>query len=1171
MPSFLQRIGLKKKKFGKSSYFGKTTTADLPTAAVTKDASDIPEVPAPRRSFDSRASGSIISIPRSTNTIEDYDDLKPWKKRKNKRKQAHRGNAETLTEQMRRDFIAMQHKIDRIESYVVPKTPTDAFNLDDQNTTIATNDVRTFIECAKTIYYEGKEPNARTDSVPETPDEIRNTFVSVLERCKDPEFLFKLSQKIFRKYGTGTADAGPSERSDLSNDTVSEPSSRPKQTVYLPQIEYGVRHETEACEIVPNPRQLIRASEPQPQPKPNPIPGELVPIATHLLRTRINATKRQRGELMPHLPIPFGPSPPPIDQTGDRPSQEPKYLGLHDLYAENCIEKLENQATQMAELPRIYTENVAVERTGSRPQIEATVSKPNTLTKPDEPTFKSSSEDIIIDDETLDLENLSISKPSLPSPFEPLQLQQKIPNDSSLPSSFSDCPVVFPMSFPDPNFDEVFSEDEDEEDTFDPGCSIRYRGQNSEQTSSLAASEPQPEEQQIQLLDNDRTQIGDDACYTAVSNGCEPHSDNHQVDDVEDEDEDQNEDEEDETAAQLSAIHLLILLKVIAKRQNESQNPNHMDQPSSNSSGSSTPSDSSEESGSSSNSSASSQNLSVSSSTGNGASGSSKKRKQEDDPNRNGNDPDRPPPKKAAIEMIRDILRRFACPYAAGKPDEHPGCQMINRQNLSGLKEHVKRKHFNNVLPKELRIAKNWNEVFLYCHQDWSGAIPSPYISDMFLTANNYQPLTFEPSSIIESPINDGRYRPIVPLLSSPILGGPSSSTNVSGPLSEPLTQVHNHNAGNYDARPKLQSEPTLGQEMIDFLTTGGFDSIYHLLPSHLQSINPDDLAVPTSFALEGYMQSNFGIDVNQTRSQLMTPEFANDLNMLFQQPEVSPQGLEDTLQDEVEEVHNQQNIIPPAHITQTLQAVDIETPPHPPPTIKLQLETPSYINTTMPLPPPPPPPPPVPAKPKTTSNQTLPFVSPELSQCLDYLFADSKPYLKTQRPKSRLSRSSSSSSSSPPSSSSSSFLLPDLGTQTPDTLLSERNSLDLPPPSSLPHLNPKPPSPKGPQKPSKDKKRKKIYSLHIRYKPKTPGSPHQCATFSFNADNEYLELKLAFNDWMTNTFFPNNNEFSWDTWELEDTVDHGRITSLEALVQDLPFTWTAFRTTEAAFLLVPK
>ncbi|KAK6502386.1 hypothetical protein TWF506_002966 [Arthrobotrys conoides] len=1163
MPSFLQRIGLKK-KFGKNSFFGKNKTRNGwdENAWRLSNRADILEVPVPRRSFDSRTSDSIISIPRSTNITEaeDYDDLKPWKKRKSKRKHAHRSNAETLTEQMKRDFIAMQHKIDRIESYVVPKTAPDSFNLDEKNTTIATNDVRTFIECAKTIYYEGKDPSTRTDSssVPENPDEIRKAFVTSIERCKDPEFRFKLSQKILREYyDPEKTDARASERPDLGNDPVSDPSSMPKQTIYLPQIEYGVRHETEVCETAPKPQQLMLV--PELQPSPNPVPGELVPIVTHLLRTKINATKRQRGEMMPHLPIPFGPSPPPIDQTGDKPSPEPKYLGLHDLYAENCIERLENQATQMAELPRIYTENVAVERTGSRPQIEATVSKPNMLTKPDEPSFKSSPEDLNIDDETLGLEDLSISKPSLPSSFEPLQ--QKTSNDSSLPLSFSDYPVVFPMRFPDPNFDEVVSEDEEEEEAFDPGCSVRYQSQNPQQTSPLAAPESQPEDQQLQVLNIDRTRTGDETYRTPVPSELESRLDNDQTDYVEHENE--GEDEDDEAAAQLSAIHLLILFKVLAKRQNENRGSGHMNQSSSNSSGSSTPSDSSEQSGTSSASSAASQNLSVSSSTGNGPSGSSKKRKMEDDPNENGNNPDRPPPKKMAVDMIRDILRRFACPFAVGRPDEHPGCQMINRQNLSGLKEHVKRKHFKNVLPNEIRIAKSWNEVFLHCNQPWSGPIPSPYISDMFLTANNYQPLTFEPSFTIESPITDGRYRPIVPLLSSPIIGGSSSNGDVFGPLSEPLTQVHNHNPGNYDARPK-QPEPTIGQEMIDFLSTGGFDSIYHLLPPHLQSINTNELEPPTNLALEDYMESNFGINVNQTRSQLMTPEFTNSLNMLFQPLGASSQ---DQVEVEEEEVHNQQEIVPPAHITQTLQAVEVEIPSNPPPTIKLQLETPSYINTA--ISPPPPPPPPLTTNPKASRNKSLPFVSSELSQCLDYLFADSKPYIKTQRPTSRLSRSSSSSSTSPPSSSSSSyFLLPDHGTQTPDTLLSERNSLDLPPP--LPQsqsINPKSP----PKRPPKLKDKRKRYSLHIRYKPRAQGSPHQCATFSFNAENEYLELKLAFNDWMTNTFFSNNNAFSWDTWELEDTDYHSRISSLEALVQNLPFTWTAFRTTEAAFLLVPK
>ncbi|RVD90231.1 uncharacterized protein DFL_001206 [Arthrobotrys flagrans] len=441
----------------------------------------------------------------------------------------------------------------------------------------------------------------------------------------------------------------------------------------------------------------------------------------------------------------------------------------------------------------------------------------------------------------------------------------------------------------------------------------------------------------------------------------------------------------------------------------------------------------------------------------------------------------------------------------------------------------------------------------------------------MFLTANGSQPFTFEPSS----PINDGRYRPIVPLLSSPILGGPTSDTNASELLSQPIVQVHTHNPGNYDARPKA-SEPTVGEEMFDFLATGGFDSIFHLLPPHIQSINPDELQVPVSLALEDYMQSNFGINVNQTRSQLMTPEFTNNLNMLFQQvqPEVTPQVISE---DQPEEVHNQQELVPPGHMTQasslgtqsTSQAVEsLPNPPLPsqPPTIKLHLEKPSYdnINTTTS-------PPPITTS-ETPSDKRIPFISPELSHCLDYLFADSKPYLKTQQPKSRLSRSSfsSTSSSSPPSSSSSSLLLPDPDTQTPDTLfsLSERNSLDLPSPPPPRPLNTK----ASPKSPPKKSPRNKRYSLHIRYKPRTPGSPHQCATFSFNPDNEYIELKLAFNDWMTNTFFSNSDqEFSWNSWELEDTDYHERVPSLEALVQNLPFTWTAFRTTEAAFLLVPK
>ncbi|RVD90230.1 uncharacterized protein DFL_001205 [Arthrobotrys flagrans] len=669
MPSFLQRIGLKKRKPGKNK-LGKT--ADLPTSAVTRDAESIPAVLAPRRSFDSRASGSIISIPRS---VEDFEDFKPWKKKKNKGKQAHRGNAD-ITEQMRRDFIALQHKIDRIEAHVVPKTPPDAFNLDDLNTAVTTNAIRTFVECAMVVYEEGKDPDVLTDSVPETPDDIRNAFVKALERCNDPEFLFRLSQKILQKYSTTygpkTTDAGPSEQQDLRSDGASEPSSKPMQTILLPQIEYRPRrrHENEVCLSVSRPYRL------------SPILQQFIPASELKSKPDLIRGELRRIDASPPNTIRTFSS--PIDQVSNRASQEPKYLGLHDLYAENCIERLENQASEMANLPRTYTENVAVERIGSRPQIEATVSRPNTLTKPDEPCFKSSPEDLSIDDETLDLEILPISRASLTSSLGPLP--QKTPHDSRVPLSFTDNPIVLPMSFPDPSFDEVLSEDEEESDV-DLGCSIRYDGQNPQQASPLTISEPQlepgPEEQGMQVLDTDRIRIGGDPCCVSVSSECGFCVDNDQADDGEEED-DRNWD--DEAAAHLRAIHLLILLKVLAKRQNESQGSIQTNQSSSSSSRSPTPSDSSEASGSGSNSSTTSQSISVSDSNGTKPGGSSKKRPRENDPNENGNNPNGPPQKKLAIDMIRDTLKRFACPFARGKPNEHSGCQMINRQNLSGLK-----------------------------------------------------------------------------------------------------------------------------------------------------------------------------------------------------------------------------------------------------------------------------------------------------------------------------------------------------------------------------------------------------------------------------------------------------------------------------------------------------
>ncbi|KAK6342023.1 hypothetical protein TWF730_001505 [Orbilia blumenaviensis] len=1150
MSSFIHRI-LRKRNFGKNK-IGKTT--DPPPPPVVDDAAIIPPAapaaPHGRRSFDSRASGSIISIARSADIIDDSDDYKPWKKRRNKGKRANRGTSETLTDQMRRDFVALQRKIDRIEAHVVPKNPPEAFSIDDQSSAVTNNDLRTFIECAVAIYEEGKEPGTPKDSIPETPDEIRNAFINAMERCKDPEFLYRLSQKLRRKgRSSNTTDTGPSSpmHEDIRSNPSSEPSPKPQQNMHLPQIEYGVRYETSACESgavnfrspphptpAPRPQLLLELT---PETKPDPIPGQLVPVVTHLLRNQVNSDKRQKGELMPHLPMPFGPLPSAIGES-DRVTREPKYLGLHELYAQNCIERLTDQADQMAQLPRIYTENVAMEPTGIRPQIEATVSGPVALTKPTEPSFKSCPEDLSIEEVLLDQEALTVSKRSTTPSHR--SIMEKPSDDSDIPQNFSGDLVVFPVGLGGVDLEET--PDVDEQSYSQLGLSIRSRSQTPQRTDECLIpeniQEPEPEEEQVktQIPDTAATHIRDDACDTTISSA---YSSSSFDNDKESEDDSERE-ESDEDEAQVNAIHLLILLKVLAKRHNGSRDSS---QSTSTSSRSQTPSDSSGESSTSSSSSVTGQTISISSSgesspSGGSQNGSSNKRKREtggDGDGNNSNGP--PPPKKFALDVMRDVLRRFACPFARGDPAKYPGCQMINRQNLSGLKEHVKRKHFQDVLPHGIRIARNWDEVFLYCNPGWTGPMPSPYIADMFITANDNQPFSFEPSTT-DPLLNDGRYRPIVPFPSqapTPALGGDADGP---GLLSQPLVQSHSH-IGNYNARPK-DPEPTIGQEMIEFVTTDEFRDIMPMLPPQLRSFEPSEFEAAN---LERYMQSNLGIDINQTRSQLMSSEFTDILNSLFQPSELQ------AMQEEQEEAHGQEPVLSSPSIapedTRVPSTADW-TPSSPPPTIKLHIENPSHSNAAAE-------PSPI-ALPENAKDQNTNVVSSELSQCLDYLFADSKPYLKTQRPGSRLSTSSSSSSSLP-SSSSSSLLTQDPGTQTPDTLLSERNSLDLPPPSPKPHPTKTPP------------KKKKKYSLHIRHKP--PG-PHQCSTFSFNAENEYAELKQAFNTWMTRTFFPNDG-FSWEKWELEDTDYHERISSLEALVQNLPFTWTAFRTTDAAFFLVPK
>ncbi|KAK6507739.1 hypothetical protein TWF481_006161 [Arthrobotrys musiformis] len=77
--------------------------------------------------------------------------------------------------------------------------------------------------------------------------------------------------------------------------------------------------------------------------------------------------------------------------------------------------------------------------------------------------------------------------------------------------------------------------------------------------------------------------------------------------------------------------------------------------------------------------------------------------------------------------------RPFGCPFAKGEPQssqKYPRCARTARQNLSGVKEHLKRKHFGGKLPEDIRDSKCWEDVFKVCNPNWDSTIspiPGPH------------------------------------------------------------------------------------------------------------------------------------------------------------------------------------------------------------------------------------------------------------------------------------------------------------------------------------------------------------------------------------------------------------------------------------------------------------
>ncbi|KAF3921265.1 hypothetical protein ABW21_db0206332 [Orbilia brochopaga] len=113
-----------------------------------------------------------------------------------------------------------------------------------------------------------------------------------------------------------------------------------------------------------------------------------------------------------------------------------------------------------------------------------------------------------------------------------------------------------------------------------------------------------------------------------------------------------------------------------------------------------------------------------------------RKKKSEDDDS-DGSDGNRRP-RNRRPSNLRSLGRRYACPFAKADPDNHVTCWTINRQNLAGVKEHMKRFHFRGTLPADIRAARTWDDVFDCIAPDWgSKPRPSAYVDmlDIFQRA----------------------------------------------------------------------------------------------------------------------------------------------------------------------------------------------------------------------------------------------------------------------------------------------------------------------------------------------------------------------------------------------------------------------------------------------------
>ncbi|EWC44966.1 hypothetical protein DRE_01025 [Drechslerella stenobrocha 248] len=543
----------------------------------------------------------------------------------------------------------------------------------------------------------------------------------------------------------------------------------------------------------------------------------------------------------------------------------------------------------------------------------------------------------------------------------------------------------------------------------------------------------------------------------------------------------------------------------------------------------------------------------------------SSRRRKPDDDDSDGSDGKRPRNRRSS--NLRSLSGRYACPFAKADSDNNVSCWTINRQNLAGVKEHLKRFHFRGTLPADIRAARSWDGVFDCIAPDWgSRPRPSPYVDmlDIFqrsvraprtprppapaIPNTGAAALPPQPHSQHANPMHQQPYREETPALDR----NPAGFFG-QGYAALPQNPVSNANPMLYNPLQTQIPNPLTSQLMSPATSTGipGFDGFGYGMA-----------ALPYGQVdTTGVNQLNLATTSPQSQSQSTLP-FFEDMgnNVAFSEiiremaaPQIdgfSPQELRDEFQRSREyyqlqfDIDNKQ----PAG-NQWMQIMDLMEP-----------AAPVHVQTLPPVM-------------ESSSEHHL-----ASTNAINEVIYPHQQQLQYTSPPSVVSSASMGSapigSVYPPSSTSMGIhnmaALYQAAIAPSGPLTSTPGSTSTPLYAPHADVTPSPPAlgtpAAGPSAAAAGKDKK--YQLLISRKPAIQYSTERAGhrTFGFDSLDDFARPFEAF---MAAEF--TDPRFSWDGWELMNPVTMGRLGSAEDVQMDLDFTFSAHMKTRAGLYLVQK